>query len=165
MHERYPERTVTKHANGFTIINTRAFELGTEPYVLSIQCEQVFYSEVPGKEIWSYVVRYDRRGRPVKYNHVDDEDNHEEEEDDDDSDQEQVATVNVFDEKFQEVDHQNVVDYDLIDDVDDYISEDAIDDDVDVNEPFVNMFSEPNLDTDVELDEEEDHELYLIVEE
>ena len=40
----------------------------------------------PGKASWSYIVRYDTRGRLVKYNHVDDEDNHEEEEDDDDSD-------------------------------------------------------------------------------
>ena len=72
-----------------------------------------------------------------------------------------MAAVDVFDE---EVDHPNVVDYDLIDDVDDYISEDAIDDDVDVNEPFMNMYFEPDSDIDVELDEEEDHEWYLIVE-
>ena len=51
-----------------------------------------------------------------------------------------------------------MVDYDLIDDVDDYIREDAIDDDVDVNEPFMNMYSEPDPNTNVELDEEEDHE-------
>ena len=88
------------------------------------------------------------------YNHVDDEDNHEEEDGDDDSDQERVAAVDVFDEEVEEVDHPNLVDYDLIDDVDDYIIEDAID----LNEPFMNMYSEPNLDTNVELDEEEDHE-------
>ena len=71
-----------------------------------------------------------------------------------------MVAVDVFDEKFEEVDHPNVVDYDLIDDVDDYISEDAIDDDddVDVNEPFMNMYYEPDPDTNVELDEEEDHE-------
>ena len=34
MHERDPERTVIEHANGFTMVNTRAFEPGTEPYVL-----------------------------------------------------------------------------------------------------------------------------------
>ena len=85
--------------------NTRALELGTEPYVLPSQCEQVFYSEVPGKAGWSYVVRYDPRGRLVKYNHVDDEDNHEEEEDDDDSDQEHVPAVDVFDGEVEEVDH------------------------------------------------------------
>jgi hypothetical protein len=59
------------------------FELGTKPYVLPSQCEQVFYSEVPGKSGWSYVVRYDPRGREVKYIHVaEDEDNNEEEDHD-----------------------------------------------------------------------------------
>ena len=65
MHERDPERTVIEHTNGFTMVNTRAFEPGTKPYVLPSQCEQVFYSEVPSKGGWSYVVRYDPRGRPV----------------------------------------------------------------------------------------------------
>ena len=69
-----------------------------------------------------------------------------------------MAAVDVFDEEVEEVNHPNVVDYDLIDDVHDYISEYAIDDDVDVNEPFMNMYSEPDLDTNVELDEEEGHE-------
>ena len=66
-----------------------------------------------------------------------------------------MAAVNVFDEEVEDVDHPNLVDCDLIDDIDDYISEYAIDDDVDVNEPFINMYSEPDPDTDVELDEEE----------
>ena len=57
---------------------TRAFEPNTKPYVLKSQCEQVFYSKVPGKEGRWYVVRYDPRGRLVKYNHVEDEDNQEE---------------------------------------------------------------------------------------
>jgi hypothetical protein len=70
MHEHDPERIVIEHDNGFTMVNTREFELGTKPYVLPSQCEQVFYSEVPGKAGWSYFVRYDPRGRPVKYNHV-----------------------------------------------------------------------------------------------
>ena len=63
-----------------------------------------------------------------------------------------MAAVNVLDEEVEQVDHPNVVDDDLIDDVDDYISKDAID----VNEPFINMYFEPDHDTDVELDEEED---------
>ena len=88
------------------------------------------------------------------YNHVGDEDNPEEEDDGDDSNQEQVAVVDVFNEEFEEVDHPNLVDYDLIDDVDEHIREDAID----LNEPFMNMYSEPDLDTNVELDEEEAHE-------
>jgi hypothetical protein len=130
---------------------------GIEPYVLPSQCEQLFYSEVPGKASWSYVVRYDPRGRPVKYNHVvEDEDNNEEEEHDY-AYQEQVAhVVDVSDEEVEEVDHPNVGDNDLIDDIDNYISENDVDDDVDMNEPFTNTNSEPNPDTDVELDEEED---------
>jgi hypothetical protein len=40
-----PDRTVIEHANGFTMVNTRALEPRTsEPYVLPSQCEQVFYS-------------------------------------------------------------------------------------------------------------------------
>jgi hypothetical protein len=65
MHERDPKRNFIEHDNGFTMVNTRAFELGTEPYVLPSQREKVFYSEVPGKAGWSYIVRYDPRGRPV----------------------------------------------------------------------------------------------------
>ena len=34
MHEHDTERTVIEHANGFTMVNTREFEPGTEPYVL-----------------------------------------------------------------------------------------------------------------------------------
>ena len=49
MNERDPERIVIKHANGFTMVNTRALEPGKETYVLPSQCEQVFYSKVPGK--------------------------------------------------------------------------------------------------------------------
>jgi len=43
MNERDPKRIVIEHANGFTMVNTRALEPGIEPYVLPIQCEQVFY--------------------------------------------------------------------------------------------------------------------------
>ena len=50
------------------MVNTKLFEPGTEPYVLPIQCEHVFYSEVPGKVGWSFVVRHNPRGRLVKYN-------------------------------------------------------------------------------------------------
>jgi hypothetical protein len=149
MHERDPKRTVIEHDNGFTMVNTRAFALGTKPYVLPSQCEQVFYSEVPSKAGWSYVVRYDPRGRPVKNKHVaKDEDNNEEY-------QEQMAhVVNVSGEEFEGVDHPNVGDDNLIDDIDNYSSINDIDDDVDRNEPFTNIDSEPDPDTDVELDEE-----------
>jgi hypothetical protein len=64
--------------------------------------------------------------------------------------------VDVSDEEFEEVDHPNVGDDDLIGDIDNYSSENDVDDDVDRNEPFTNIDSEPDPDTDVELDEEED---------
>jgi hypothetical protein len=98
MNVRDPKRTIIEHDNGFTMVNTREFELGTKPYVLPIQCEKVFYSEVPGKVGWSYVVRYDPRGRPVKYNHVVEDEDNNEEEDHDSADQEQVVVVDVSDE-------------------------------------------------------------------
>jgi hypothetical protein len=62
------------------MVNIRILELGTNIYVLPIQCEQVFYSDVPGKAGWSYVVIYDPRGRLVNYN-VEEEDDIEEEDD------------------------------------------------------------------------------------
>jgi hypothetical protein len=64
--------------------------------------------------------------------------------------------VDVSDEEFEEVDHPNVGDDNLIDDIDNYSSENDIDDNVDRNEPFTNINSEPDPHTDVELDEEED---------
>ena len=78
MNECDPKSTVIEHANGFTMINTRTFESGTKTYVLPSQCEQVFYLEVLGKVGWSYVVRYDPRGRIANYN-VPEEDDIEEE--------------------------------------------------------------------------------------
>ena len=61
------DRTVIEHDNGFTMVNTRLFApVGDELYVLPSQCEQVFYSEVPHKPGWSFVVRHDQRGRPIK---------------------------------------------------------------------------------------------------
>ena len=60
--------TIIEHDNEFTMVNTRLIEPGTKPYVLPIQCEKVFYSEVPGKAGWSFVVRHNPRRRPVKYN-------------------------------------------------------------------------------------------------
>ena len=68
MNQRDLDKTIIEHDNGFTMVNTRLFEPGIDPYVLLSQCEQVFYSEVPSKVGWSFVVRHDPRGRPVKYN-------------------------------------------------------------------------------------------------
>ena len=68
LNQRDLDRTIIEHDNGFTMVNTRLFEPGTEPYVLPSQCKYVFYSEVLGKAGWSFVVRHDPRGRPIKYN-------------------------------------------------------------------------------------------------
>ena len=75
-----PDRNVIMYDNIFIIVNTRSFKLGTDCYVLTRQCGQVFYSEVPGRVGWSFVVRYDPRGRPIKYN-VEEEVDIEEEDD------------------------------------------------------------------------------------
>jgi len=77
MHEHDEERTVIKHANIFLMMKTPFFEKSNDPYVFPSQCEQVFYSKVLRKRDWSFVFRYDPRGRPVKYN-VDKEDDVEE---------------------------------------------------------------------------------------
>ena len=50
------------------MVNTRLFKPGTKTYVIPSQCEQVFYSEVPIRRGWSFVVRHDPRRRLVKYN-------------------------------------------------------------------------------------------------
>ena len=46
-----PYRTIIEHDNGFTMVNTRLFMQEMEPYVFPIQCEQVFYFEVPAKVV------------------------------------------------------------------------------------------------------------------
>jgi hypothetical protein len=83
------------------------------------------------------------------------EDNNEEE-DHDYADQEQLVVFDVSDEEVEEANHPNVVDDDIIDDIYNYTSENDVDDDVDMNAPFTNIDSEPDPDTDVKLDEEED---------
>jgi hypothetical protein len=70
MHARDEERTVIQHAHGFPMIKTTVFERGHDRYVFPSQCEQVFYSKVLGERDSSFVVRYDPRGGPVKYTHV-----------------------------------------------------------------------------------------------
>ena len=93
MNQRDPNRNIIEHDNGFTMVNTRLFEPGTEPYVLPSQCEQVFYSKVPGKASWSFVVRHNPRGRMVKYNLDDgnEEGSLEEEDDDEEHDQHELG--------------------------------------------------------------------------
>ena len=69
------DRTVIKHKNGFTMINTRLFEpVGNKIYVIPSQCEKVFYFGVPRKSGWSFVVKHDPRGRPIKYNVMEEDD-------------------------------------------------------------------------------------------
>ena len=49
------------------MINTSRYEPNIEFFVLPTQCEQVFYSQVQGREGRSFVVRFDPRRRHVKY--------------------------------------------------------------------------------------------------
>jgi hypothetical protein len=81
MHECDEERTIIQHVNGFSMIKTTVFEREHDRYVFPSQCEHVFYSKILGERDWSFVVRYDPRGRPVKYTHVHEEDDIEEEDD------------------------------------------------------------------------------------
>jgi hypothetical protein len=146
MNEHDPDRTIIEHANGFSMVNTRTFELGTKKYVLPSQCEQAFYSKVPRKVGWSYVVRYDPRGRPIKYNVPEEDDIAEEE------DVEEHEVDVQLDEEVKEVE-LHVDDNFLDHDIDDDIFENDIDDDVDMANTF-NIISKLD-DTNVELDEEE----------
>ena len=118
INEHDPKRIVIDHGNGFTMVYTRELEPGIEPYLLPSQCEQVFYSKVLGKERWSYIVRYDPRGRLVKYNPKDEENVKEE----GDVDQEQLDTIDVLDEESNEEFDQNPNDV-----ADDFVLSDDID--------------------------------------
>ena len=71
------------------MVNTRSFELGIDHYILPRQCEYIFYSQVPGRVGWSFLIRYDPKGKIVKYN-VEKEDDIEEE---DDVEEQDVANV------------------------------------------------------------------------
>jgi hypothetical protein len=159
INERDPEITVIQHDNGFTMVNTRTFEPGLEIYVLPIQCEKVFYCEVPGKPGWLFVVRYDPRGRPVKYNVLEEDDIQELE--GDTEEHEEVDRVSLDDE-VEEVDRPYDVDDNVLDDVifDDDIMEnyDSTNDDVDMANPFDDDYEIP--DDDIEYDEldEEDNQ-------
>ena len=132
-----------------------------EPYVLPIQCEQVFYSEVPGKVGWSFVVWHDPRGWSVKYNLEDgnEEGSLEEEYDDEEHDQLELA------DDVDPIEYvQGIVESDdLADNVDEDYSDDEtmsvtdVDDDDDMANPY-NVDSGSN-DMDDDLDEEDD-EIY-----
>jgi hypothetical protein len=148
MNEHDPYRIVILHDNGFTMVNTRSFEPGTYYYVLPSQWEQVFYSEVPGKAGWSFVVRYDPRGRPVKYNIVEEENDLEEEYD---AEEQVVDVADVSDEDL-EGDEPNVlvgVNAYLDDDIHDediFLRNEYIDDDVDKVNPYNRLYELDDMD-------------------
>ena len=140
LNENVPERTIIEHDNVFTMVNTRLIKRArNEPYVLLSQCEQVFYSEVPGKPGWSFVVRHDPRGRSIKYNVVEEKDTKELEDDvDDDQDQQLVDDVPDEDVEEEELDHDDEgvnVHQDYIHVDDDIIKTDINDDDDDMTNP------------------------------
>jgi hypothetical protein len=70
MHERDEERNIIQHDNGFLMIKKMVFERGHDRYVFPSQCDQIFYSNVPCERDWSFVVRYDPRGRTITYTHL-----------------------------------------------------------------------------------------------
>lgn len=156
-----PDRTIIEHANGFTMVNTRLLESRTsKPYVLPSQCEQVFYSEVPGRMGWSFVIRHDPRGRQVKYNIVE-EDEEGFEEEGEVEDQHELDIDHVPEEDVEELVEpygvgDTVHDEDDIDD--DFIETNSDDDDRMAFNPY-NVESGSD-DTDVDLDGEDDHELH-----
>jgi hypothetical protein len=124
------DRTIIVHDSIFTMVNTRSFEPGIDHYVISRQCEQVFYSEVPGRVGWSFVVRYDPRGRLVKYNVAEEDDVVEK------------GIADVSDEDLEEVE-PNVLGVNAIlyDDVNEDMLKNDIDDYVDmvISTPFLNQ--------------------------
>jgi hypothetical protein len=115
------------------MIKTTVFERGHDHYVFSSQCEHVFYSNVSGERDWSFIVRYDPRGRLVKYTHAHEEEDIEEEDDslDQTEPKDHVGTI-------YEEDHDPCVGHNAVldDDVDENMLENDIDDDDDIVNPF-----------------------------
>jgi hypothetical protein len=141
------------------MIKTTLFERGHDRYFFPSQCEQVFYSNVPGERDWSFFVRYDPRGRPIKYTHLQEEDDIEDQEDDS-TDQTEPKDHGGSTGEEDEEDHDPGVGDNisiLDDDVDENMLENDIDDDDDIINPF-NIVSEPYDDTDVDFDIEEDQD-------
>jgi hypothetical protein len=129
---------------------------GHDHYVFPSQCEQVFYSNVLGERNWSFVVRYDPRGRPIKYTHLDKEDDIEDQEDDSTDQTEPKYHRGLTDEAYEEDHDPSVGDNIAIldDDVNENMLENDIDDDDDIINPF-NIVSEPDDDTYVAFYEED----------
>jgi hypothetical protein len=156
IHKRDEERTVIKHVNRFPMIKTTVFERGHDRYVFPSQCEHVFYSNVLAERDWSFVVRYDPRGRPVKYTHLQEEDDIEYQEDDSPyqtNPEDHAGSTDKEDEEY----HDPGVGYNIVildDDVDENILESDIDDDDDIINTF-NIIYEPDDDIDFKIDEED----------
>ena len=128
-----------------------------EPYVLLSQYELVFYSEVPGKAGWSFVVRHDARGRSVKYNLYDGNEEGSLEEEDND----EYHDNHELDDHVPEEDIKELVELDDVagnaheDDIDnDMMIVTDLEDDDDMANPY-NVDSRSD-DTDDVLDEEDD---------
>jgi hypothetical protein len=139
------------------MIKTKLFERGHDHYVFPSQCEQVFYSNVPGERDLAFVVRYDPRGRPIKYTHVQEEYHIEEEDDSPDQTESEYHTRST-DKEDEEYHDPDVGDNAILDnDVDENMLENDIDDDDDIVNPL-NTISEPDDYTDVKFYEEEDTE-------
>ena len=161
LNQRDPDRTVIEHANGFTMVNTRALEpTSSEPYVLPSQCEQVFYSEVPNRVGWSFVIRHEPRGRPVKYNVDEDQEGIEEDDDVDDQDElndhlleeDNEELLEPYDDVGDNVHEDDISDNDFVEtDIDD------VDDDIAINPYNVESGSDDSTDVD-NFDGEDDHE-------
>ena len=157
MNEHDEERTIIQHAKGFPMIKTMMFERGHDHYVFPSQCEHVFYSNVLGERDWSFVVRYDPRGRPIKYTHLQEEDDIEDQEDDSTKYQIEPEYHGGPTDEEDEEDHDlgigdNIAILD--DDVDENMLENGIDDDDDIINPFKTI-SEPDDDIYFELNEED----------
>lgn len=146
------------------MVDTRNVKPRLEPYVIPSQFKHVFYVEFLGKQGWSYVDRYDPRGRPIKYNvaekdEIEEEDDVEEQgvhvlDEDVEEDQGYVSRDNV---KLDELDDIDVMSNEELEEikpnVEDHVPDGDIDDDVDMVNPL-NMYSKLD-DIDDELDEEE----------
>ena len=138
------------------MVNTRLFEPGMDPYVLPSQCEQVFYSEVPGRGGWSFVVRHDPRGRSVKYNVKEGNEEGLEEEDDVEYDQQELDD-HVPEEYVEEL----VESYDVADNVhEDDIDDDMmvvtdINDDDDMANPYNVDYGSDDVDNDLDAEYDE----------
>ena len=161
MNVRDDDRTVIQHDNGFPMVKTSQFEAGKYRYVFPSQCEQVFYSEVPGENEWSFAIRYDPRGRPVEYT-VEEEDDIDQEEDDAVADEQEDAWTDEEDILEDEPgigDEATIIDDDVDEDI---IENDIIDDDDDMVDHF-NTISESDVVIDVnrfDEDQEDTEEEY-----